>query len=254
MLKQTLQKGLKTRTFAQHLVVYDETDSTNTRAKETLKIEILPEGAVFIAKKQTAGRGTGGNTWESSTPESLLFSLVLQTPLRQQPLSFLPAIALVRTLSHVAGIEAHLKWPNDVLIGKRKLAGILCEAVKQPDLTLAWVVGVGVNINQAKFPNSIQDVAVSMRQITGNTYCVEDIFQAYMLEMESLYHSTTDLTQEWLNCTKMVGKSIITTKNAQQRTVTVVGLSQEGYLIVECSKGMRETWMSSTYLDIGTNY
>lgn len=254
MDKETLQRDLQTHIFAQKLIVYDVTDSTNTRLKEMLSIQVLAEGTVLIAQQQTAGRGTGGRVWESANSESLLMSLVLQMPLRQQPLSFLPAIALVRTLRQFDGIEAHLKWPNDVLVGKRKLAGILCESVKQPNQQLAWVVGVGVNVNQEQFPDSIQDLAISMRQITGNSYAIERFFQTYLLEMERLYYSQENLVQSWLCCTQMIGKTINATKQGAACHVKVVGLSPEGYLIVEDVNGRRETWISSNGVNINQNY
>ena len=254
MQDNTLRQGLQTHTFAQHLYVYEVTDSTNTRAKEALKQQRLAEGTVFIAARQTAGRGTGGHRWESATPESLLFSLVLQTPLRRQPLSFLPAVALVRALRQLDGIEAHLKWPNDVLVGDRKLAGILCESAWQPQQQLAWIVGVGVNVNQLTFPNPIRHLAVSMRQITGRSYAIERLFQAYMLELEHLYHTEEDLIQAWLSCTRMIGKTIMATQDGTQRPVKVIGLSPEGYLTVEYPDGQGDTWMSAAHLDIDQTY
>lgn len=254
MYEDDFRQGLQTNTFAQHLYAYKVTDSTNTRAKELVKQQPVPEGTVFIAATQTAGRGTGGHHWESTTPESLLFSLVLQAPLRQQPLSFLPAIALVRTLRQYAGIAAHLKWPNDVLVGDRKLAGILCESAWQPEQQLAWIIGVGINVNQLMFPNSIRHLAISMQQIAGKPFSIEHLFQHYMLEMEQLYYSEEDLIQAWLADTQMVGKTIRTTQHGVQQLVKVCGLSPEGYLRVEHPDGQVETWMSTSHLDIDQAY
>ncbi len=257
MFKDAFKQKLETHTFGQNLFVFESTDSTNTRAKERLKESALPEGSVFVALSQTAGRGTRGRSWESNTAESLLFSLVLQTPLQQKNLSFLPAIALVRTLRKFAGLDAHVKWPNDVLVDQRKLAGILCESVNypnNPNQSMAWIVGVGVNINQVSFPSVIAEQAVSLRQIMGKSYSIEALFQAYLLEMERLYYSKEDLISLWLTCTKMLGKTILTKKNGVQRELKVVNLSLEGYLILEDANGKLETWMSSTYLEIGTKY
>lgn len=254
MDKETLQLQLNTNTFGQSLTCYEEIDSTNSCLLEQLSNHCLPDGMVLVAKRQTAGRGTGGKRWESSNSESLLMSLLLQTPLRQQPLSFLPAIALVRTLRGFDGIDAHLKWPNDVLVGTRKLAGILCESATQPNQQQAWVVGVGINVNQRQFPDSLQNVAISMRQITGKSYPIERLFQDYLLEMEQLYYSPQDLVQSWLMHTKMIGKTITATKQGVLRRVKVVGLSAEGYLIVDNQHGEREVWMSSNQLHIDQDY
>lgn len=249
MDETSLKDGLQTQILAQNLIFYEVTDSTNTRAKAILKRRTLPEGTVLVAARQTAGRGTGSHRWESATPESLLFSLILQTPLRLQPLSFVPAVALARILRERYAIDAHLKWPNDVLVGDRKLAGILCEGVSQPSLQTAWIVGVGVNVNQHVFPEPIRDIAVSMRNMTGISYPIENVFQDYMLEMERLYHSQEDVIAAWLRYTRMIGQTIRVTQRDQAATVKVIGLSPEGYLQVERADGQCETWMSATSLD-----
>jgi BirA family biotin operon repressor/biotin-[acetyl-CoA-carboxylase] ligase len=254
MNKVSLKDGLQTRVFAQNLIFYEVTNSTNTQAKEMLKRRMLPEGTVLVAARQTAGRGTGGHRWESATPESLLFSLILQTPLRQQPLSFVPAIALARTLRAYYDIDAHLKWPNDVLVGDGKLAGILCEGVSQPNLETAWVVGVGVNVNQQVFPEPIRDIAISMHNVTGMSYSIENVFQHYLFEMEQLYHSPQDLIGAWLRYTRMMGQTIRATRHDQETIVKMVGLSLEGYLQVEHADGQCETWMSATDRDIARSY
>ncbi len=255
MHKASLRDGLQTRIFAQNLIFYDVTDSTNTQAKKMLKDRTLPEGTVLVAARQTAGRGTGGHRWESATPESLLFSLILHAPLRLQPLSFVPAIALARTLCEHYDIDAHLKWPNDILVEDRKLAGILCEGVSQPSLQTAWVVGVGVNVNQQAFPEHIRDIAVSMHRMTGRCYAIENVFQDYMLEMERFYyHAQEDVIDAWLRYTRMIGQTIRATQHDQETLVKVIGLSPEGYLKVEHSDGQCETWMSATYLDIDRTY
>lgn len=250
----SLRDGLQTSVFAQNLIFYDVTDSTNSQAKAMLKRQTLPEGTVLVAERQTAGRGTGDHRWESAAPESLLFSLILQPPLRLQPLSFLPAVALARTLCERYDIDAHLKWPNDVLVGDRKLAGILCEGVSQPSLQTAWIVGVGVNVNQQGFPEPIRDIAISMRYITGKSYSIENIFQDYMLEMEQLYHSQEDLIDAWLRYTRMIGQTVRATQHDQETIVKVIGISPEGYLQVEHTDGQCETWMSTTYLNIDRSY
>jgi len=254
MNEVSLKDGLRTRMFAQNLIFYDVTDSTNTQAKAMLKRRTLSEGTTLVAARQTAGRGTGGHRWESATPESVLLSLVLQTPLRHQPLSFVPAIALARTLREYYHIDAHLKWPNDVLVGDCKLAGILCEGISQPNLQTAWVVGVGINVNQQIFPEPLRGIAISMHNVTGISYSIENVFQDYMFEMEQLYHSQQNLIDAWLRYTRMMGQTIRATQHDQETIVKVMGISPEGYLQVEHTDGRCETWMSASDLDIDRRY
>ena len=254
MNKASLQQGLETTDFGRYLIFYPVTDSTNTQAKERLRREALPQGTVLVAERQTAGRGTGGHHWESGTPDSLLFSLAIQSPLRHQPLSFLPAVALARILRERYEIDAHLKWPNDVLVGDRKLAGILCEGVNQANAQFAWIIGVGINVNQIAFPESICDIAISMRHVSGVTYSIERLFQDYLLEMEQLYNSEENLVEAWQQYTRMLGKTIRTTQHGREEAVKVLGLSPEGYLNVGYADGHCETWRSTTHLDINSAY
>jgi biotin-(acetyl-CoA carboxylase) ligase len=113
---------------------------------------------------------------------------------------------------------------------------------------------VGVNVNQHVFPEPIRDSAVSMRNMTGKVYTIENVFQDYMLEMERLYHSQEDVIAAWLRYTRMIGQTIRVTQHRQAMTVKVIGLSPEGYLQVEHADGRCETWMSTTHLEMDRAY
>src|SRR5687768_16481145 len=145
---------------------YDVTDSTNTRALEALADGTARDGDVFVAGRQTAGRGTDGHVWVSDEPLGLWTSIVFTEPLRARPLSLLPAVALAIVLRRDHGVAAHLKWPNDVLVGAgedtRKIAGILVESHRSPT-AFGWVVGVGVNLNHYHFEPPLDAIATSLR-------------------------------------------------------------------------------------------
>ncbi|HEX8976556.1 MAG TPA: biotin--[acetyl-CoA-carboxylase] ligase [Solirubrobacteraceae bacterium] len=130
------------------------TDSTNTRARE-LAGAGAPHGTLVTAAEQTAGRGRQGRTWSAPAGRALLCSVIIRDPPRLLPLAAGVAVA------DVAGPGARLKWPNDVLIERRKVAGILVEGRPQE----GWaVVGVGLNValREADFPEELRDRAVSL--------------------------------------------------------------------------------------------
>src|SRR6185436_20413024 len=110
---ESLAAGLTTERFGRRIVFAETMASTNEAAAAALAREDLPDGTAFVASRQTRGKGTGGNRWLSSDGEGLCVSLVLQEPIAQKPLSFLPGIALVDVLRADYRIAAHLKWPND---------------------------------------------------------------------------------------------------------------------------------------------
>jgi BirA family transcriptional regulator, biotin operon repressor / biotin---[acetyl-CoA-carboxylase] ligase len=127
------------------------TDSTNARARE-LASGGAPHGTVVTADEQSAGRGRQGRTWTAPAGRALLCSVVIRDPPRLLPLAAGVAVA------EVAGADAQIKWPNDVLLGGRKVAGILVEARLQE----RWaVVGIGLNVavRKADFPVELRDRA-----------------------------------------------------------------------------------------------
>jgi BirA family transcriptional regulator, biotin operon repressor / biotin---[acetyl-CoA-carboxylase] ligase len=142
---------------------YRRTDSTNMRARE-LAAAGAPHGTVVTAAEQSAGRGRQGRTWTAPPGKALLYSAILR-PLGEPPLSLLPlsvAIAVCETAESLrSGVACGVKWPNDVLLDERKLAGILIETRPQDD----WaVVGVGLNltIEPGDFPSELRETATSL--------------------------------------------------------------------------------------------
>ncbi|HWM54937.1 MAG TPA: biotin--[acetyl-CoA-carboxylase] ligase [Solirubrobacterales bacterium] len=140
---------------------YRRTDSTNYRARE-LGDDGAPGGTVVTAEEQTAGRGRQGRTWTAPAGKALLYSGVLR-PLGDRPLLPLAvALAVCETAEELApGLACQIKWPNDVWVDERKLAGILIETKVQDD----WaVIGVGLNLSIAsnEFPPDLRDTAVSL--------------------------------------------------------------------------------------------
>jgi BirA family biotin operon repressor/biotin-[acetyl-CoA-carboxylase] ligase len=141
------------------------TTSTSDEAKRGAK-EGAPHGATWVAEQQTAGRGRQGRAWTSPRGENLLFSVLLRVvcpPSRLPPLSIAAGLAVRDAVAGAApGVAARLKWPNDVLVGDRKIAGILVEAITAGTRVEAVVVGVGLNVHTRDFPPDIADRATSI--------------------------------------------------------------------------------------------
>ena len=154
------------------IIFLDTVDSTNTFIAQRLQTDILPNGYCVAADYQRAGRGQQGNVWESASGQNLLFSVLLHTqhfPLdRQFVLSKVVSVAIHKFLAD-RGIDTKIKYPNDILYGNKKLAGILIEnRIVGKQMTFS-IVGVGLNINQTEFVEN-KATAISIRQITNRTY------------------------------------------------------------------------------------
>lgn len=178
----------------------EEIDSTNSEANRHRHES--SDFTVWAARFQTAGRGQRGNSWESSRGENLTFSILLK-PLnflsnRQFELSQVVALGVVHYL-HTKGLEAKIKWPNDIYIGDRKVCGILIENVLSGDTLSVSVAGVGVNLNQKVFrsdaPNPTS-VALEIERIGGSPEWMEDaqeltllLGQIAILYEHLLYHN-----------------------------------------------------------------
>ncbi len=127
-----------------------------------------PHGALVVAEHQTGGRGRHGRAWTDAPGESLMLSLVLRPRLAAGRLGLVGLAAGLAVAEAVErfGVEATLKWPNDVRVGERKLAGVLAEATwSGPRPTV--VLGIGMNVRQTSFPSALADRAVSLRQVIG---------------------------------------------------------------------------------------
>ncbi|MEW6771172.1 MAG: biotin--[acetyl-CoA-carboxylase] ligase [Bacillota bacterium] len=144
------------------------TSSTNDRAKE-LAQSGAPEGTVVVAEQQTGGRGRRGRSWHSP-PGGLWFSLLLRPdvpPAETQTLPLLLSVAVVRGIEEHLGLQPGLKWPNDILLGGRKVGGILTEMSAETEQVHHVVAGIGLNVNITSFPPELETTATSLRIQSG---------------------------------------------------------------------------------------
>lgn len=154
------------------LTVHAVTGSTNDDALAAAR-DGAPHGATFVAERQTQGRGRRGRTWFAAEGESLLCSVVLRVPLPIEAVSALALAAGLAVREAVArmlpGYEerglVRVKWPNDVWVEKKKIAGVLAESQLQGGLLVAAVVGFGVNVMTAVFPNELAETATSLHRL-----------------------------------------------------------------------------------------
>lgn len=171
----------------------DSIDSTNSEALR--RLPELSGGTVLAAREQTAGRGQRGNTWFSAPGENLTFSIVLKNlPLdasRAVRLNYMTSVAVASYLES-RGVEAAIKWPNDIYVNGKKICGMLIENVLGPGGEIkASVVGIGININQKVFPQLAN--ATSLGLCTGKTYEPEKELGVFLTLFEGLQVNSPEL-------------------------------------------------------------
>ena len=199
------------------------TDSTNERAKE-LAIGGAPHGTLVTADEQTAGRGRQGRVWTAPPRSALLMSLVTRRMAPTLPLA--TAVAICDALP--AGCE--IKWPNDIWIGRRKLAGILVEGRPQD----GWaVVGIGLNVTTEAFPEELADTATSLR-IAGIELDTESVLAALLASLDEwLEAPAAEVMSAWSERDALRGERIRWTDGEG----VAAGIDASGSLVVQTDNG-----------------
>jgi BirA family biotin operon repressor/biotin-[acetyl-CoA-carboxylase] ligase len=230
-IKTSVQSRLKTKFVGRELHYYHHLATTMEAAKELAK-KGSPEGATVIAGTQTAGRGRIGRTWLS--PEgSLAMSIMLKPSLEKLPqLIMIASLAVVRAIKNVAGIEARIKWPNDVLIKGKKVCGILIENEVKGNKVNFAIIGIGINVNldPLAFPE-IAEIATSLSHELGAEISKIELISTLLFEFEQLYlkaQAGTPLYREWQENMETLGRwiQVKTGKTVEQgkaETVTEKG-------------------------------
>jgi BirA family biotin operon repressor/biotin-[acetyl-CoA-carboxylase] ligase len=172
LIPQMLSHRLYGTPFARRIYHFFKIDSTNAVAMR-LGEAGEPHGAIVLAEEQTAGRGRAGRSWTSEKSSGIYCSVLLRPPISPAHAPLLTLIAGLAARDAIAedlDTQPDIRWPNDVLIGGRKCCGILTEMHAEPDRVHHAVVGIGMNVNQAKMPEAIADIATSLRMETGKSH------------------------------------------------------------------------------------
>lgn len=241
-----LQTGLNTQRFARRIFSFETIDSTNNCAK-VLAGCFAEEGTVVIAESQSAGRGRLGRPWLSNPNENLTFSVVLRPALSPESINLLPlsiSLAIAGAIEKATGLSVQCKWPNDLLVAGKKVAGILLEgSVKQNALEYV-VIGIGVNVNQITFPHEIDTTATSLRKETGKEIDRPLLFREIMTALEREYSQCASegfpsVPPRWLQRAAIINKTVTLSQNGQMMSGVVRGISGNGGLLVQIGDATR---------------
>ncbi len=187
------------------LIELDETTSTNTHATQLIKHGKTPEGTVVWAHFQTLGRGQYGNTWEAKRGKNLTFSLVIHpiflSTEKQFYLSKITSLAVLAMLTEylpASQYDIQIKWPNDILVNKHKIAGILIENILRGSFVQSSVIGIGLNVNQQSFKET-KKAATSLSILLKKEFDLKTVLELFCKHFEALYLNLKQNKFEWLN-------------------------------------------------------
>ncbi|HEY4903072.1 MAG TPA: biotin--[acetyl-CoA-carboxylase] ligase [Candidatus Sulfotelmatobacter sp.] len=258
LLPGVLKPLLRGTIFAEHIRHFYKIGSTNTSAMQAAA-EGAPEGSVFLAEEQTAGRGRGANAWHSERSEGIYCSVVLRPALPPSEVLVLSlgvglaVHAAVQEIDSRLSSSLDLKWPNDLLIAGKKVCGILTEMNAEAVRVRYIVVGIGINVNQAAFPAELEPLATSLRLASGSEWSRVELTAALLKSLHREYEQFIAQPGErdsilrrfaqhssWVN-----GKEVRIEENGAPLDGITAGLDERGFLRLRTASGM-QTVLSGT--------
>lgn len=245
MLASEIEKGLGCKWLGSSLHCLAEIDSTNARARQ-LAEEGAADGTVIIADRQSAGRGRLGRRWESPSAVNLYCSILLrpQIPVQQAPqMTFLSAVAVAETLQELYALSARVKWPNDILVGGKKIAGLLNEMNAETEQIHFVILGIGINLNMTteQFPEQLNYPATSVFLERDEKIDRVAFVRAFLQRLDGYYgeflaEGFVPIRRRWEALCDLMNARV----QVEHWQGTVVGLDSDGALRLQLDDGRVE--------------
>lgn len=223
------------------ILYLDEVDSTNTAAKKAAE-NGAAHGTLVVSERQTGGKGRRGRVWDSPRGTGIFMTLILRpemAPVHASMLTLVAALAVAGGIKECTGASSLIKWPNDIVMGGKKVCGILTEMSADPDCINYVAVGIGINVNREEFPEEIREVAASIFTETGKKTKRSLLISAVMAAFERYYEifmKTTDMSgllEEYNGKLANCGRTVRVLDPAGEYSGTAIGIDREGELLVE---------------------
>ena len=241
-----MQKDLQTSIIGKEMFYYESLESTNTRAKE-IAFQ-AKEGSLVIAEEQTSGKGRMGRVWSSPKNKGVYMSVILKPntdPVNVARLTLLGAAAINLALKDI-GIKSEIKWPNDVVINGKKVAGVLTEMHSELGVINYVILGIGINanLNLDQIPEDLKEKATSLKAIKGEKIDRRELFVRLVTRIDELYKEfilTGEIDGTIQICkdnSAVIGKEIHVHQGKEKRQGRAIELNKNGELLVEFETGV----------------
>ncbi|MNP18249.1 Bifunctional ligase/repressor BirA [compost metagenome] len=242
----TLRNAFNTTIMGANVEIIQTTVSTQEEARIRAE-KGAAEGTLILAEEQTGGKGRLGRKWFSPYGKGIWMSLLLRP---QQPLKFtsqltlLTGVAVCRAIRSTTGIEAGIKWPNDILMNNRKICGILLESAVEDEVVRYCIVGIGISVNldDQDYPSELKEIATSIKMECGKAVDRTVLIAAVMDEFESLYklyqhEGFQPIATLWEALSVTIQQEVIVSTYQGQLEGVAVGLDSSGALLVDMGQG-----------------
>lgn len=249
LLASEIKHNLNTKCIGSNFVCHECAASTNNEAK-TLALNGVAEGTVVVAERQNGGKGRLDRKFFSPPGKGIWFSVILRPPFLPQEApkcTLLAAVAVARAMQEF-NLQAHIKWPNDIMFDNKKLVGILTEMNAEMERINYIVMGIGINVNimPEDFPDDIRDKATSLAIMKGEKLPRVKFFQAVLRALDNLYlevlsNGFSVVMQEWRKYSITLGQKVrvIGARDGEVFLGTAYDIDAEGALLVETKTGCR---------------
>jgi BirA family transcriptional regulator, biotin operon repressor / biotin---[acetyl-CoA-carboxylase] ligase len=237
-----IQAGLGTDQIGRWIYTLPQASSTNEVAFR-LALKGVEEGAAVLAESQTKGKGRMGRRWESPVGLNIYLSIILRpriVPSKTPLITLMAAVACAEAIDEIAGLLPAIKWPNDLLLERKKLGGILTEADMELDRINFVVVGIGINVNMPRrsFPPSIKDTATSLQEALGRKTSRTVLIQAILRHMELWYKRIgqgrgKEITRRWKELAMIEGQEVEVTSLGEVVRGRALDIDEDGALLVQ---------------------
>lgn len=239
--KELIEIGMKSDFIGHSVEVLESVDSTNDYAKK--KAKELVDGSVIISLEQVKGKGRRGRSFHSGKGDGIYLSIILKPGFEPTKAPFITSIAgaaLVNTFNKF-NIQTKIKWPNDVLINSKKVAGILTEMSADMEFIEYIVLGVGINVSGLEFPNELKNIATSLK-LEGYDVKKLSIIWQFIYEFELLYNlylneNTSEVVNILRNNSSVLGKQINVHYMNEIESAIAVDINNQGALIIKTQEG-----------------
>lgn len=237
---------LDTDVIGRNFIYSEEVESTNAILLDP-KFDIDVDGTVILAERQTGGRGRKDRKWYSAKDQNLTFSVLLKRRFNEKRINlvnFASALAVSFSLENLYQIKVNLKWPNDVLVGQEKIAGILLESTIRGGKMNKLVIGIGLNVNQTLFQGTFNIPPTSVRKIVDQEVSRErllsEILNNFEDLLEKLNQNPQEILEDWKSRCRMLGEMVSIQDENFSRIGVFEDVDEEGYLLLRVNRDTLE--------------
>ena len=240
-----IKSRMETQWVGQRVYFYEKIDSTNTQAKR-LAEEDAPSGTLVVSDCQVKGKGRRGRVWTSPKGEAIYMTILLRPQIRPDRASMVTLVmglSVVQAIRNVLGLETSIKWPNDVVLNRKKLVGILTEMSAQMDYIEYLVIGTGINANMTAFSEELKDKATSLRMEMGRPVNRAALIAESMKCFEKnyeIFEKTQDLSglmEDYQAVLANLNQPVRVLEPGHEYSGIARGINEKGELLVEREDG-----------------